>query len=203
MPAGPSLGRYRLADLQAGHVGGTKKSPPNALSPSFPLADVHYGEGGGCPVQPARVQHHRLHLRPRGTDVSAGPLRSAGDAGWPWAGSRGSSSWPQLGRKGRGSAAVCSHAEPCLWRCPLGAGFRPCSARKRRVTARCFWWDLGQLFHPPSSCSALVPNSACRPSTAQQRGFLGISSPFISNPGKTSLLLNWTGQSGWKWQVWE
>lgn len=39
-------------------------------------------------MQPARVQHHRLHLRPRGTDVSAGPLRSAGDAGWPWG-------WPQ------------------------------------------------------------------------------------------------------------
>lgn len=63
-------------------------------------------------------------------------------------------------------------------------------ARKRRVTARCFWWDPGQLFHPPLSCLALVPSSARHPSTAQQRGFLGISSPFISNPGKTSLLLN-------------
>jgi len=73
VPAGPSLGWYWLVGLQAGHVDCTEKSLPNALPPSFPLADVHYGEGGGHPVQPARVQRHRLHLRTRGTDVSAGP----------------------------------------------------------------------------------------------------------------------------------
>lgn len=75
VPVGPSLGQYRLEGLQAGHVSCTKKSLHDALSPSFPLADVHPGEGGGLPVQPARVQHHRLHLRSRGTDVSVGPLR--------------------------------------------------------------------------------------------------------------------------------
>lgn len=68
-------------------LGCTKKSLPKALFLSFPLADVHYGEGGGRPVQPARVQHHRLHIRPRGTDVSAGPLCLVGDTGWPRASS--------------------------------------------------------------------------------------------------------------------
>lgn len=58
------LGWYWLAGLHAGHMGCANKSLPNALSPPFPLTDVHYGEGGGHPVQPARVQHHRLHLCP-------------------------------------------------------------------------------------------------------------------------------------------
>lgn len=64
------------AGVKAGRIRGavgTQKSPPNTACLPVPLADVHYGEGGGHPVQPARVQHHRLHLRPRGTDVSTVP----------------------------------------------------------------------------------------------------------------------------------
>lgn len=206
--AGPLLGRYRLVGLPAGHVGCTEKLLPNALSPSFPLADVHYGEGGGHPVQPARVQHHRLHLYPRGTDVSTGPLRFMGDMGWPWAGSMvrgrregrvhdhgwGSPSSPcELGRKRafpQGFAAMLNPAcgDTC-WAVVFGyAGLASVgwlSFAFGGSQGNCFTVSRRQVL---PNTMGVRPSSACRPLTAQQRGSRTLGPPFISNPDKMSPL---------------
>lgn len=132
------------AGVKAGRIQGvvgTQKSPPNAACLPVPLADVHNGEGGGHPVQPARVQHHRLHLRPRGTDVSTGPHHGAGLSWWPRQGdpSLTPQGWEQSGLL----LSFLSHTENRTWKPHLGTGWG-CKHRVAAPRAPHFWWQLGE-----------------------------------------------------------
>lgn len=149
-------------------------------------------------MQPARVQHHRLHIRPRGTDVSAGPLCLVGDTGWPRASSA---------VRGRWERRACSHS----WRTPGLPHL--CSPRGFAATTNPAYGDTcwvlgfdrtglasigwllfdfggswGKSFRCPSlpapaqhDVGGLCPGSACPTPAAQQRGSCTLSSPFLSN----------------------